>query len=134
MRYALITHNTVVNVIVAGPDFAASVGAVACPDGVSIGWQYSAGQFMPPLPAPAAVPQFVTRRQAKQALILGGLIAGIQPAIDAIPDPIQRALIQCEWDDSQVFERDRPALIALGGALGLSSAQLDALFISAAAL
>ena len=82
----------------------------------------------------ASVPASVTRRQAKQALLLNGLLANVQPAIDAVPDATQRAMIQIEWDDSQVFERDRPALIALGSALGLSSAQLDALFIQAAQL
>ena len=82
----------------------------------------------------AAVPASVTRRQAKQALLLNGLLANVQPAIDAIPDATQRAMIQIEWDDSQVFERDRPALIALGSALGLTNAQLDDLFIGAAQL
>lgn len=80
------------------------------------------------------VPQTVTRRQAKQALILGGLVAGVQPAIDAIPNVTQRAMIQCEWDDSQVFERQRPALIMLGSSLGLNAAQLDALFVTASTL
>lgn len=82
----------------------------------------------------ASVPASVTRRQAKQALLLNGLLANVQPAIDAIPDATQRAMIQIEWDDSQVFERDRPALIALGSALGLTNTQLDDLFIGAAQL
>ena len=82
----------------------------------------------------ASVPASVTRRQAKQALLLNGLLANVQPAIDAIPDAAQRAMIQIEWDDSQVFERDRPALIAIGSALGLTIAQLDDLFIGAAQL
>lgn len=82
----------------------------------------------------ASVPASVTRRQAKQALLLNGLLANVQPAIDAIPDAAQRAMIQIEWDDSQVFERNRPALIALGSALGLSDIQLDNLFIEASQL
>lgn len=82
----------------------------------------------------ASVPASVTRRQAKQALLLNGLLGNVQPAIDAIPDATQRAMIQIEWDDSQVFERERPALIALGSALGLTGAQLDALFIGAVQL
>ena len=82
----------------------------------------------------ASVPASVTRRQAKQALLLNGLLANVQPAIDAIPDAAQRAMIQIEWDDSQEFERDRPALIALGSALGLTGVQLDSLFIEAAQL
>lgn len=90
--------------------------------------------YVPPEPEPPYVPASVTRRQAKQALLLNGLLGNVQPAIDAITDATQRGLIQIEWDDSQVFERNRPALIALGTALGLSDAQLDALFIEAAQL
>lgn len=78
--------------------------------------------------APAPVPAAVTRRQAKQALILRGLIDQVQPAIGAITDPTQRRLMQAEWDDSQEFQRHRPSLIAIGAALGLDSAGLDDLF------
>ena len=76
----------------------------------------------------------VTRRQARQALVLNGKFDLVQPAIDAIPDATQRKLMQIEWDDSQVFERDRPSLIALGTAIGLTSAQIDNLFATAATL
>lgn len=89
----------------------------------------------PPVVVPApSVPAEVTRRQAKQALLLAGLLGSVQGAIDAIPDATQRSLAQIEWDDSQVFERDRPLLITLATALGLTSEQLDALFITAATL
>lgn len=101
------------------------------PDGWTQVWQIVA---LTPEEAAAMVPASVTRRQAKQALLLAGLLGQVQPAIDAIADPTQRALIQIEWDDSQVFERDRPALIALGTALGLDSLALDALFIQASQL
>lgn len=90
--------------------------------------------ILPYVAPPTPVPASVTRRQAKQALLLAGLLGNVQPAIDAIPDATQRAMIQIEWDDSQVFERDRPALIALGTALGLDDAALDALFTQAATL
>lgn len=80
------------------------------------------------------IPQSVTRRQAKQALLLGGKLAQVQPAIDGIADPTQRALMQIEWDESQVFERNRPALIQMATALGMSSDDIDQLFITAAGL
>jgi hypothetical protein len=82
----------------------------------------------------ASVPKSVTRRQAKQALLLAGLLGNVQPALDAIPDATQRGLMQLEWDESLEFERSRPSLIAIGGALGLDGAALDQLFITAAAL
>lgn len=90
-----------------------------------------------PAPAPVpvgGVPQEVTRRQARQALLLAGKLDLVQPAIDAIEDPQQRAIMQIEWDDSQTFQRQRPTLIALGTAIGLTSTDLDDLFTQAATL
>lgn len=84
--------------------------------------------------APPPVPQQVTRRQARQALLLAGLLDDVQPAIDAIPDATQRALAQIEWDDSLEFLRNRPLVIQIGTALGLDDAGLDQLFIQAASL
>jgi hypothetical protein len=80
------------------------------------------------------VPQSVSRRQARQALLAAGLLASVQPAIDAVQDATQRARMQIDWEDSQEFQRDHPTLLALGSALGLDSAGIDALFIAAAAL
>jgi hypothetical protein len=80
------------------------------------------------------IPQSVTRRQAKEALLLNGLLANVQPAIDAITDATQRGLMQIEWDDAQTFERNHASLIQLATALGLDSAGIDALFVQAAAL
>ena len=82
----------------------------------------------------ARVPQTVTRRQARQALLLAGLLDNVQPAIDSIEEPVQRSMAQIEWDDSQQFERKRPLLIALAAALGLGEEALDNLFIQAAQL
>jgi hypothetical protein len=80
------------------------------------------------------VPRSVSRRQARRALLAAGLLASVQPAIDAVQDATQRAQMQIDWDDSQEFQRDHPTLIALASALGLDSAGVDALFIAAAAL
>lgn len=77
------------------------------------------------------VPEKVTARQAVQALISANKLHLVQPAIDAIADPVQRAMVQAEWDKSQDFERNRPTLIALATAIGLDAAGLDALFIVA---
>ncbi len=102
--------------------------------GGTIGDSWDGQVFTKPAPPPPTVPASVTRRQAKQALLLAGLLSHVQPAIDAIPDATQRGMAQIEWDESLEFERSRPLLINLATALGLSSEQLDALFIQAAAL
>ena len=91
------------------------------------------GVLVPAAP-PSVVPAKVTRRQARQALLLAGLLDKVQPAIDGIVDPVQRGMAQIEWDDSQEFERTRPILIQVGMAIGLDSVGLDQLFIKAAGL
>ena len=111
-------------------------------DEIRLAWvQYKANEardgveLLPPVPPPAAgVPQQVTRRQARQALLLAGLLDQVGPALAAITDPVERGLAQIEWEDSQVFERNRPVLLQLASALGLDDAQLDQLFITAAGL
>lgn len=81
-----------------------------------------------------SVPVSITRAQAKLALLGAGLLDDVQPAIDAITDPTQRAAAQIEWDDRLTFERTNPTLIALANAMGMSSEQLDALFAAGAQL
>ncbi len=137
-RYAIVVDSGVVNVIEAAADFAAAYatqqgGQAVQSDTAAPGDAYAGGEFTRPA-AVAPVPQQVTRRQAKQALLLAGLLSNVQPAIDAIPDATQRALAQLEWDESLNFERHRPILIALAGALGLDSDDLDDLFRTAAGL
>lgn len=92
------------------------------------------GTFTSPPEDPAVVPASVTRRQARQALLLAGLLDEVQPAISAIKDPVQRAMAQIEWDDSQEFERDRPLVQQIGVAIGLDALGLDDLFVNAARL
>ncbi|MFK3738022.1 hypothetical protein [Massilia sp. TN1-12] len=79
----------------------------------------------------AQVPQQVSRRQARQALLLAGLLDQVPAKIAMIEDPTKRGMAQIEWDDSQVFERHRPLLIEIGTAIGLDAAGLDKLFIEA---
>ena len=76
------------------------------------------------------VPQVVSRRQAKQALLQAGLLDDVDAAIAAGSD----RSAQIDWADAQEFSRDWPALIALQPALGLTDAQIDDLFRLAATL
>lgn len=82
----------------------------------------------------ASVPTTVTRRQARQALLLNDLLKNVQPAIDAIPDTLQRGMAQIEWDDATDFERTRPLVVQIGAAIGLDDVGLDNIFIQAAGL
>jgi hypothetical protein len=75
----------------------------------------------------------VTMRQARLALLQQGLLASIQPAIDALDEP-HRSGANIEWEYSQTVERTRPFVLTLGEALGLTDDDLDALFELAATL
>lgn len=79
------------------------------------------------------VPQAVTMRQARLALLAAGRLGDVDTAIASLPSP-QKEEAQIEWDYSNSVERDRPFVLQLGQALGLSSADLDQLFIKAATL
>lgn len=80
------------------------------------------------------VPISITRRQCKQQLLLLGLLDQVQPMLDAIPDPTEKAMMQIYWDDSQEFERNHPQLIAMAQGLGLTDEQIDQAFIAAGSL
>jgi hypothetical protein len=82
---------------------------------------------------PIQVPTQVTMRQACQALILAGLVGQVDAALAAIPG-VPGELARAEWEKSQVVERNRPLVAQMAAMLGLSSAQLDQLFITAAEL
>lgn len=85
-------------------------------------------------PAPTqVVPQSVTMRQARLALLAAGKLAGVSTAINALSEP-QKSEALIEWEFSSVVAREKPFVVMLGAALGLDSAALDMLFISAAAL
>ena len=80
----------------------------------------------------ALIPLSVTRRQAIQALRIHGITkAMVSDALAAIPDDLQRDLAMIEWEDSQVFERNRQLVESVGVAFGMNEAQLDELFITA---
>lgn len=80
------------------------------------------------------VPNIVSRRQARQALLLNGYLDGIDDRIAAIADPMQRRMAQIEWQDATDFDRNNPLLLQMALNLGLDAAGLDALFIQAGAL
>lgn len=81
----------------------------------------------------ASVPQAVTMRQARLALLGAGMLAAVQTAIDAMQEPAKSAA-QITWDHSTEVQRSNGLVAQLAPALGLTSAEVDSLFIAAAAL
>ena len=80
------------------------------------------------------IPESITKRQAKQQLLLEGKLGQVQEVIDSIADETKRMMTQLYWDDSTEFERNHPTLVELGAALGLTEAELDMMFINASKL
>ena len=81
-----------------------------------------------------SVPESITKRQARQQLILMGIYDNVQPMIDAIEDDIERALANSYWNDSSIYERQHPQMVGLASALGIGTDQLDDAFIAASQL
>lgn len=78
---------------------------------------------------PSAVPQVVSRFQARAALLAAGLLDLVQTLMDAPETP---ALTKLAWDDAQEFRRTSPTVLSLGALLGLDDEALDNLFTAAA--
>jgi len=73
------------------------------------------------------VPSSVTRFQARAALMQAGLLTQAQTVIAGADEFTKLA-----WSDAQEFLRSSPTVAAMGAAMGLTSAQLDQLFLAAA--
>lgn len=76
----------------------------------------------------------ITMRQCRLQLLATGLLNSVEAAIAAIFDVTQRRTAQIEWEYAAVVERNSPWVQNLAVALGLTSAQLDELFVEAAKL
>lgn len=79
---------------------------------------------------PPTVPSAVTMRQARLALLGAGLLDDVDAAINAMPSP-QKEAARIAWEYSQEVQRHNGVVAVLGPALGLTDAQIDALFIAA---
>ena len=78
-------------------------------------------------------PKVISMRQARLALLHAGLLAGAVAAIAAMPDVAGDAA-RIEWEYAQEVRRDSPLLPGMMASLGLTDAQVDDLFMTAAAL
>ncbi len=110
-------------------DYAGPEAFIAAPEGfdplVLESWQYVDGALHP------AVPQTVSRFQARAALHLAGLLPAVETLMaDPATDPIARLA----WQDALEFRRTSPTVLAMASALSLTDEQLDTLFISAAGI
>lgn len=131
-RFAIIDAGRVTNIIEADAEFAASIGAIDA-TGAAIGDLWDGEAFTPPAPPAPEVPQAVTMRQARLALLGAGLLSSVNTAVASMPGA-QGEAARIEWEFSSEVRRTQPLVLAMGPMLGLTDAQLDALFVAAAAL
>lgn len=82
--------------------------------------------YVPPAPT---IPQEVTAFQARAALAAAGLLSVVTAHMASLPsDDVARIA----WEYAGGFKRTSPTIAALAPVLGLSDAQIDALFVAAA--
>ena len=86
-----------------------------------------------PKPVIVPVPVEITMRQARLALLGAGKLAAVDAAIATMPEPNKTAA-KIEWEYSNSVLRHNGFVSALGPMLGLTEAQIDALFIAGAKL
>lgn len=90
-------------------------------------WIVTSDPWTPPAASTPPVPQVVTRRQAKLALLDAGVLDAAEAAIAA-----GDAEAKINWNDALEFRRDNPLVLAIGAALSLDAAAIDDLFRQAA--
>ena len=97
-------------------------------------WMIGGDGALVPAPPPVAinaVPQVVSKFQAKAALRGAGLLSQVETLM---ADPAADPLAVLAWTDAQEFRRTSPTVLSMGAALGLDDAALDALFTTAAGI
>lgn len=83
----------------------------------------------PELPAQPAIPHIVTALQARTALRRAGLLVLAESAVETLGDEAKDA-----WEYSIEWARTSPMINQLATVLGLSSEDVDTLFIEAAGI
>ena len=89
------------------------------------------GNIPEPMDIPEVqIPQVVTMRQARLALLQEGLLATIESAIQNGTDEAMKI----EWEYATEVRRDWNSLVTLTESLGMTSTELDSLFTLASIL
>ena len=96
-------------------------------DTAGIGWAYAGGEFTPPV-APVVVPQTITRRRGRLALLQAGKLDAAEAIVKA-----GGLAAQIEYE-AATWERGNAYLQQIWALLGGSDKELDDLFVLAASL
>jgi len=135
MRAAILNEeNLVTNVVLADEDTASQNGWILS-ETAAIGDTYDpeTGEFTSPEPPPyiEPVPDAVSQRRARLALLHAGLLEQAQTTIDSLPEP-DRTTALIEWECATHISRHNQLVGMLAPALGLDEEDIDNLFRAAA--
>lgn len=87
-------------------------------------------EYTPPPPPPSYSP--LTARQLRLGLVSNGIsLSQVEEAIDAIEDQKDKEVAQIEWEYASTFDRYHPLIEQVGGALELTSEQIDTMWLEA---
>lgn len=92
-------------------------------------WLAEGGVPLPSTPPTVLIPQIVTMRQARLALLAAGLLDAVEVAISEA-GPAARI----EWEYAQEVQRHYGLVPLMAAALDMTDTQIDILFVQAAAL
>ena len=121
MRIEILDGQTVINTILATPEFAEQLHPGK--------WRLAEVQDVPAEHI-NPVPQSVSMRQARLALLQIGKLQQINSAITSLPSP-RKEEAEIEWQYSNEVQRYNGFVSLIAPALGLSEIDIDELFILA---
>ena len=122
MRIEILDGDTVINIILATPEFAEQHHPGK--------WRMAEVQDVAVTPI-NPVPQSISMRQARLALLQIGKLQQINSAITSLPSP-QKEEAEIEWQYANDVQRYNGVVSLLAPVLGLSETDIDDLFILAA--
>ena len=99
----------------------------------NVGWTLNGTSWVEGALPPSSI-KSVTPRQMRIALVSSGVaIETIEGMIDALEEPA-KSVTKITWEYSTLFERDNATLNAMAPLLGLTSTDVDNLFLLASTL
>ncbi|MCP4184238.1 MAG: hypothetical protein GY761_13140 [Hyphomicrobiales bacterium] len=73
----------------------------------------------------------ITRMQFKAILRINDLFDAVKTAIEAIPNANTKAVVLSKFEENDRYNRDDPLFTTLGATLGISSDEIDAMWLQA---
>lgn len=131
MKAHVIQDGIVINtILVDSLDF--MPGLVDASNGGKIGDIYADGVFTTPEPA-VTVPESITPRQGMLILSRYNLLTPVQSALASLEGQ-EGVEARIDFERANEWKRDWPLLIGMATQFGLSSAQIDQMFVEASQL